>query len=89
MNHRNKALEYRLAEFSRKNRAKSFDQQALQLKEVINENKNLKTKLEDLEQMQDKREVWLKNNIESVKNLEQKVVRAPLRFKLRRPAFLR
>jgi hypothetical protein len=45
LSHKNKALEYRLAEFGRKNRAKSFDQQALQLKELINENKNLKVKL--------------------------------------------
>jgi len=30
----------------------------------------LKTKLEDLEQMQEKREVWLKNNMENVKALE-------------------
>lgn len=62
-----------MAEFGKKNRAKSFDQQALQLKELINENKNLKTKLEDLEGMQEKREVWLKNNLENVKALEQKV----------------
>ena len=56
-------MEYRLAEFSRKNRAKSFDQQALQLKELMSENKNLKGRLEELEQMQEKREVWLRNNI--------------------------
>lgn len=83
--HKNKALEYRLAEFGKKNRAKSFDQQAMQLKELINENKNLKVKLEDLEQMQEKREVWLKNNIESVKTLEQKVRAPKCRSKRRSP----
>ena len=36
LSHKNKALEYKLAEFGKKNRAKSFDQQALQLKELIN-----------------------------------------------------
>jgi len=46
LEHKNKAMEYRLAEFSRKNRAKSFDQQALQLKELMSENKNLKGRLE-------------------------------------------
>lgn len=69
LSHKNKALQYKLADFGKKNRAKSFDQQALQLKELINENKNLKVKLQDLEQMQEKREVWLKNNLENVKTL--------------------
>lgn len=32
LSHKNKALEYKLLEFNRRNRAKSFDQQALQLK---------------------------------------------------------
>lgn len=50
-----------------------MDQQALQLKELINENKNLKAKLEELERMQEKKQIWLKNNINSAKNLEEKV----------------
>lgn len=32
MSHKNKALEYRLLEFNKRNKAKSVDQQALQLK---------------------------------------------------------
>lgn len=77
-----------MAEFGKKNRAKSFDQQALQLKELINENKNLKTKLEDLEGMQEKREVWLKNNLENVKALEQKVTSLTFRYKFKKHAYL-
>lgn len=50
-----------------------MDQQALQLKELINENKNLKAKLEELERMQEKKQIWLKNNINSAKTLEEKV----------------
>ena len=44
--HKNKALQYKLLEYSRKNKTKNLDQQALQLKELLNENKNLKNKLE-------------------------------------------
>jgi hypothetical protein len=44
----------------------------------------LKIKLEDLEQMQEKREVWLKNNMENVKALEQKVAVCLFRCKPRR-----
>ena len=51
-----------------------MDQQALQLKELINENKNLKNKLEELENMQEKKQTWLKNNINSAKDLEEKVL---------------
>ena len=46
LSHKNKALEYKLAEYGKKNKTKSFDQQALQLKELVSENKNLKGKLE-------------------------------------------
>ena len=69
MAHKNKALEYKLLEYSRKNKTKSLDQQALQLKQLINENKNLKNKLEELENMQEKKQTWLKNNINSAKDL--------------------
>ena len=36
LNHKNKGLEYKLLEYNRKNKAKSLDQQALKLKELIN-----------------------------------------------------
>lgn len=52
ISHKNKALEYKLLEYNKRNKAKSLDQQALQLKELINENKNLKAKLNELEAMQ-------------------------------------
>lgn len=61
-------------EYNKRNKAKSLDQQALQLKELINENKNLKAKLSDLEAMQEKKQTWLKNNITSAQDLEQKVL---------------
>jgi len=44
--HKNKGLEYKLLEYSKKGKVKSVDQQALQLKELINENKALKSKLQ-------------------------------------------
>lgn len=69
ISHKNKALEYRLLEFNRRNKAKSVDQQAIQLKELISENKNLKAKLEELENMHEKKQNWLKNNIKSAKTL--------------------
>ena len=46
LTHKNKALEYKLAEFGKKNKTRSFDQQAMQLKELVSENRNLKIKLE-------------------------------------------
>jgi hypothetical protein len=48
LSHKNKGLEYKLLEYSKKGKVKSVDQQALQLKELINENKSLKTKLQEL-----------------------------------------
>ncbi len=73
ISHKNKALEYKLFQYNKRNKAKSLDQQALQLKELINENKNLKAKLTDLEVMQEKKQTWLKNNITNAQDLQQKV----------------
>ena len=36
ISHKNKALEYKLLEYNKRNKVKSLDQQALQLKELIN-----------------------------------------------------
>lgn len=43
---KNKALEYRIMEYSKRGKAKSIDTAALMMKEALYENKQLKTKLE-------------------------------------------
>lgn len=70
---RNKGVEYKLNEYSRRGKQKSVDSYALMMKEAVSENKVLRRKLEDIENSERKKEEWMKNNYETTKDLQKRV----------------
>jgi len=47
------------------------------MKEALYENKQLKTKLEELEEQEKRKSAWLKNNVESTQNLKKEIDKLP------------
>lgn len=47
------------------------------MKEALSENRQLKMKLEELEEQEKKKTNWLRNNVESTQDLQKKIDKLP------------
>ena len=72
LENKNKGVENRLNEYSKKGKQKSADTHSQMMKDAVAENKNLKRKIEDLEDNEKKKQEWMVSNYEDTKDLERR-----------------